>query len=62
MLVDTAAVRTCALQYTWKVRVCDLQTDSEDTCLFVDAVGLQLPLAHDEKTVLMLKEPILSPV
>jgi hypothetical protein len=59
--VDTAAVRTWALQYTRSAQVCDVQTDREDTGLFVDAVGLQLPLAHDEKTVRMLKAPILTP-
>lgn len=58
---DTAAVRTWALQYARSARVCDVVSGSEDTGLFVDAVGLPLPLAHDEKTVLMLKEPTLTP-
>jgi hypothetical protein len=59
--VDTAAVRTWALQYARSARVCDVALDSEDTGLFVDAAGLPLPLAHDEKTALMLKEPTLTP-
>jgi hypothetical protein len=41
--------------------VSDVQCDSADTGLFVTAAGLALPLAHDEKTVLMLKEPTLTP-
>jgi hypothetical protein len=53
--VDTAAVRTWALQYARNARVCDVVSGSEDTGLFVDAAGLALPLKHDEKTVLMLK-------
>jgi hypothetical protein len=59
--VDTAAVRTWALQYARSARMCDVVSGSEDVGLFVDAAGLPLPLAHDEKTVLMLKEPILTP-
>jgi hypothetical protein len=59
--VDTAAVRTWALQYARSARVCDVVSGSEETGLFVNAVGLPLPLAHDEKTVLMLKEPTLTP-
>jgi hypothetical protein len=41
--------------------VCDVVSGSEDTGLFVDAAGLPLPLAHDEETVLMLKEATLIP-
>jgi hypothetical protein len=59
--VDTAAVRTWALQYARSARVIDVVSGSEDVGLFVDATGLSLPLAHDEKTVLMLKEPTLTP-
>jgi hypothetical protein len=59
--VDTAAVRTWALQYARNARVCDVQADSEDQGLFATTAGLVLPLAHDEKTVLMLKEPTLTP-
>jgi hypothetical protein len=59
--VDTAAVRNWAMQYARVARVSDVQCDSADTGLFVDAAGLALPLAHDEKTVLMLKEPTLTP-
>jgi hypothetical protein len=59
--VDTTAARTWALQYARSARVCDVQTDSEDTGLFASAAGLVLPLAHDEKTVLMLKELTLTP-
>jgi hypothetical protein len=59
--VDTAAVRTWALQYARSARVCDVVSGSEDSGLFVDATGLPLPLVHDEKTVLMLKEPTLTP-
>jgi hypothetical protein len=51
--VDTTAVRTWALQYARNARVCDVQSESADTGLFKDAVGLALPLAHDEKMVLM---------
>jgi hypothetical protein len=58
---DTAAVRKWALQYARNARVYDVTSGSEDTSLFVDATGLPLPLAHDEKTVLMLKEPTLTP-
>jgi hypothetical protein len=59
--VDTAAVRNWALQSSRIARVCDVQADSEDPSLFVHAAGLVLLLAHDEKTVLMLKEPTLTP-
>jgi hypothetical protein len=58
---DTAAVRTWALQYARFARVSDVDPDSEDVSLFVHASGLVLPLVHDEKTVLMLKEPTLTP-
>jgi hypothetical protein len=58
---DTAAVRSWALQYARSARVCDVAFGREDVGLFVDATGLSLPLAHDEKTVLMLKEPTLTP-
>jgi hypothetical protein len=59
--VDTAEVRNWALQYARAARVSDVQCDSADTGLFKDAVGQVLPLVHDEKTVLMLKEPTLTP-
>jgi hypothetical protein len=59
--VDTAAVRNWALQYARNARVYDVQGDSEDQGLFATTAGLVLPLAHDEKTVLMLKEPTLTP-
>jgi hypothetical protein len=59
--VATAAVRKWALQYARSARVCDVVSGSEAVGLFVDATGLPLPLAHDEKTVLMLKEPTLTP-
>jgi hypothetical protein len=58
---DTEAVRTWALQYARIARVCDVQTDSGDTSLFVNIAGIVLPLAHDEKTILLLKEPTLTP-
>jgi hypothetical protein len=58
---DTAAVRSWALQYAHLARVCDVHADSEDTSPFVYAAGLVLPLVHDQKTVLMLKEPTLTP-
>jgi hypothetical protein len=59
--VDTAAVRNWALQYARSARVIDVASGSKDVGLFVDAIELSLPLAHDEKTVLMLKEPTLTP-
>jgi hypothetical protein len=59
--VDTVAVRTWALQYARIARVRDVAFGSEETGLFVNATGLALPLPHDEKTVLMLKEPTLTP-
>jgi hypothetical protein len=58
---DTAAVRTWALQYARNARVCDVQYNVTDTRLFAHTAGLVLPLEHDEKTVLMLKEPTLTP-
>jgi hypothetical protein len=58
---DTAAVRRWALQYARMARVCDVQYNVTDTSLFVHAAGLLLPLEHDEKTILMLKEPELTP-
>jgi hypothetical protein len=58
---DTAAVRRWALQYARMARVCDVQYSVTDTSLFVHAAGLLLPLEHDEKTILMLKEPELTP-
>jgi hypothetical protein len=59
---DTTEVRGWALQYARaQPRVCDVQYSSADTSLFVQHAGLVLPLEHDEKTVLMLKEPTLTP-
>jgi hypothetical protein len=58
---DTTAVRRWALQYAREARVCDVQYNVRDTALFTHAAGLALPLEHDEKTVLMLKEPTLTP-
>jgi hypothetical protein len=52
--MHTAAVRRWALQYARNARVSDVQYNAIDT-------GLVLPLEHDEKTVLMLKEPTLTP-
>jgi hypothetical protein len=58
---DTTAVRGWALEYARGARVCDVQYSSANTSLFVQHAGLVLPLEHDEKTVLMLKEPTLTP-
>jgi hypothetical protein len=59
--VDTTVVRSWALQYARDARVCDVQHHSADTSLFLQQAGLVLPLEHDEKTVLMLKESTLTP-
>jgi hypothetical protein len=59
--VDTTVLRSWVLQYARDARVCDVQHHSADTSLFLQQVGLVLPLEHDEKTVLMLKEPTLTP-
>jgi hypothetical protein len=59
--VDTTVVRSWVLQYARDARVCDVQHHSADTSLFLQQAGLVLPLEHDEKTVLMLKEPTLTP-
>jgi hypothetical protein len=58
---DTAAVRSFALQYARNARVCDVQYNVTDTALLGHTAGLVLPLEHDEKTVLMLREPTLTP-
>jgi hypothetical protein len=58
---DTAAVRRWALQYAREARVCNVQYNVTDTGFFAHTAGLALPLEHDEKTVLMLKEPRLTP-
>jgi hypothetical protein len=58
---DTAAVRSFALQYARNARVCDVQYNVIDTALLGHTAGLVLPREHDEKTVLMLKEPTLTP-
>jgi hypothetical protein len=58
---DTTVVRAWALQYAREALVCDVQYSSADTSLFVQHAGLALPLEHDEKTVLMLKESTLTP-
>jgi hypothetical protein len=57
----TTVVRSVALQYARRAGVCDLQYNSANTSLFVHAAGLVLPLEHDVKTVLMLKEAALTP-
>jgi hypothetical protein len=59
--VDTNVVRGWALLYARRARVCDVQYGSADASLFVQQAGLVLPLEHDGKTVLMLKEPTLTP-
>jgi hypothetical protein len=58
---DTATVRRWALQYAREARVCDVQYNVTDSALFGHTAGLVLPLEHDEKTVLTLKEPTLTP-
>jgi hypothetical protein len=58
---DTAAVRRWALQYAREARVCDVQYNIAGTALLGHTAGLVLPLEHVEKTVLMLKEPTLTP-
>ena len=58
---DTAAVRSTALHYARLARVCDVDYGREDTDLFTAAAGITLPAPHDEKTVLMLKNPTLTP-
>jgi hypothetical protein len=58
---DTAAVRSIALQYARLARVCDVDYSSESTDLFTQATGIMLPVPHDEKTVMMLKDPTLTP-
>jgi hypothetical protein len=58
---DSTVVRAWAPQYARGARVCDVQYISADTSLFVQHAGLVLPLVHDEKTVLMLKESTLTP-
>jgi hypothetical protein len=58
---DTAAVRSFALQYARKARVCDVQYNVTDTSFFAHTAGLVLPLEHDKKTMLMLQEPSLTP-
>jgi hypothetical protein len=58
---DIAAVRRWALQYARNARVCDVQYNVTDTALLGHTAGLVLPLEHDEKAVVMLKEPTLPP-
>jgi hypothetical protein len=58
---DTTTVRRWALQYAREARVCDVQYNVTDTALLGHTAGLVLPLEHDEKTVMMLKEPTLTP-
>jgi hypothetical protein len=58
---NTAAVRRMALEYTRLARVSDVDPSSQSTDLFTLAAGITLPAAHDEKTVLMLKDPTLTP-
>jgi hypothetical protein len=52
---DAAAVRNIAVSYARKARVCDVVYHSDDTALFVDVAGLQLPAEHDVKTIFMLR-------
>jgi hypothetical protein len=52
---DSAAVRNIAVFYARKARVCDVVYHSNDTALFVDVAGLQLPAQHDLKTIFMLR-------
>jgi hypothetical protein len=52
---DAAAVRNIAVSYARKARVCDVVYHSDDTALFVDVAGLQLPAEHDLKTIFMLR-------
>jgi hypothetical protein len=52
---DSAAVRSIAISYARKARVCDVVYHSDDTALFVDITGLQLPAEHDVKTIFMLR-------
>ena len=58
---DTAAVRNMALQYARLARVCDVFPSSQSTDLFIHASGIPLPAQHDEKTLMMLKDPKLTP-
>eukprot|EP00953_Heterococcus_sp_UTEX-ZZ885_P042055 21408-Heterococcus_DN1.PRE.4 len=53
--IDSAVVRNIAVSYARKARVCDVVYHSSDTALFVDVAGLQLPAAHDLKTIFMLR-------
>jgi hypothetical protein len=59
--VDTAATRRMALEYTRLARVCDVDPNKQSTDLFTEAAGITLPAPHDEKTVLMLKDPKSTP-
>jgi hypothetical protein len=52
---DSAAVRNIAVSYARKARVCDVVYHSNDTALFVNVAGLQLPAEHDLKTIFMLR-------
>jgi hypothetical protein len=58
---DTAAVRRMALKYTRLARVCDVDPSSQSADLFIHAAGITLPAPHDEKTLMMLKDPRLTP-
>jgi hypothetical protein len=59
--IDTAVVRSLALQYARLARVCDVQYGSQSIANFVGMTGITLPAEHDIKTVLMLKEATLTP-
>ena len=59
--VDTAAVRIMSLQYARLARVCDVDYSNDSEDLFTHAAGIAIPATHDEKTVLMLKSPELTP-
>ena len=58
---DTAATRRMALEYTRLARVCDVDPSSQSADLFIHASGITLPAPHDERTLIMLKNPKLSP-
>eukprot|EP00953_Heterococcus_sp_UTEX-ZZ885_P010854 6313-Heterococcus_DN1.PRE.1 len=49
--IDTAVVRSLALQYARLARVCDVQYGSQSIANFVDMTGITLPAEHDIKTV-----------
>jgi hypothetical protein len=52
---EAAVVRNIAVSYARKARVCDVVYHSDDSTLFVNVAGLQLPAEHDLKTIFMLR-------